>query len=291
MNMQKEVEITGPNVRTVERLVRPETASDGAGVVLKRAIGSLSLSYADPFLLLDHFGSDDPDDYIAGFPMHPHRGIETVTYVLSGSVKHRDSEGNEGIIRAGGVQWMTAGSGIIHEEMPQLEGGQLEGFQLWVNLPAASKMMKPRYSEFGAEEIPLVNAGPGVSVKVIAGEYMGVGGAVTGLEAAPSFLDVSLDAGAGFDSAVSSGRTAFVYIYRGSLVTGGGEQGIDAPGLALLSDGDSLIFTAGMAGASFLLVHGNPLDEPIARYGPFVMNTKEEIRTALNEISRGDFIK
>ncbi len=278
-------------VRQAEKVVAPEMTSDGAGVVLKRAIGSLNLSYADPFLLLDHFGSDDPDEYIAGFPMHPHRGIETVTYVLSGSVKHRDSEGNEGVIQSGGVQWMTAGSGIIHEEMPQLEGGRLEGFQLWVNLPAAQKMMAPRYREFSAGDIPVVQTDPGISVKIIAGEFEGSLGAVTELEVAPCFLDVSLDAERMFEIPVSSGRTAFLYIYRGELRSAGGNSPIPSPNLVLMSEGDSVRVEAGKLGVSFLLIHGKPLNEPIARYGPFVMNTRQEIQTALSELSAGTFIK
>ncbi len=278
-------------VRKAEKVVVPETTSDGAGVVLKRAIGSLKLSYADPFLLLDHFGSDDPEEYIAGFPMHPHRGIETVTYILRGSVKHRDSEGNEGIIRAGGVQWMTAGSGIIHEEMPQLEGGRLEGFQLWVNLPAAQKMMKPRYREFAPDEIPVHEPSSGISVRIIAGEYEGTAGAVTDLEAAPSFLDVTLAPEFRFEARVSRGRTAFLYIYRGGVIVPRDDARAAAPSLVLLGEGDVVSVEAANEGSSFLLIHGNPLHEPIARYGPFVMNTKEEIRTALSELNTETFIK
>ena len=277
--------------RRLKKVVVPETTRDGAGVVLKRVIGGLSLSYADPFLLLDHFGSDDPDEYIAGFPMHPHRGIETVTYVLSGAIKHRDSEGNEGIIRPGGVQWMTAGSGIIHEEMPQLENGKLEGFQLWVNLPACSKMIRPRYQEFGAGEIPFVAPSDGVEVKVIAGRYGDASGAVTGLELAPDYFDVRLQGDVDFRCPVESGRNAFIYVYRGGLAFSDAEEVVKAPLLALLGEGSEVKVRSLSEGAGFLLVSGAPLNEPIARYGPFVMNTRDEIGTALEELNNGTFVK
>lgn len=275
--------------RKITLTVTPESTTDGAGVLLKRVLGTHKLSYVDPFLMLDHFGSEYPDDYIAGFPMHPHRGIETVTYVLYGGIKHRDSEGNEGIIRQGGVQWMTAGSGIIHEEMPQLEDGKLEGFQLWVNLPSRSKMMRPRYREFGKDDIPLSES-EGVTVRVIAGSYGNVNGAIMDLEAASGMLDVELEPRAVFEYALSDRHNAFLYVFRGECSTEGG-QTVAAPLLAVLEDGDGITVRASDKGARFLLVHGEPLREPVARYGPFVMNTREEIAAALQELNSGVFVK
>ena len=275
--------------RKIAKTVAPETATDGAGVLLKRVLGAHKLSDIDPFLMLDHFGSENPDNYIAGFPMHPHRGIETVTYVLQGAIKHGDSEGNEGIIRAGGVQWMTAGSGIIHEEMPQLEDGKLEGFQLWVNLPARSKMIKPRYREFRREEIP-VHSLDGAAVKVIAGDFDGTEGAITDLEAASGMLDVELAADAVFEYGLPETHNAFIYVFRGEI-RGESEALVTAPMLALLEGGETVRLKAGASGTRFLLVHGEPLNEPVARYGPFVMNTREEIATALDELNRGVFVK
>jgi len=276
-------------IRSIESVVLPEETSDGAGVLLKRVIGGLKLNYADPFLLLDHFGSSNEDDYIAGFPMHPHRGIETVTYVLSGSVKHRDSEGNEGIIAAGEIQWMTAGSGIIHEEMPQREGGKLEGFQLWVNLPADSKMIRPQYTDLRGEEVPLFEV-PGVRAKVIAGSYGDIQGAIKDIAVSPGMFDVQLKPETGFTHVFPNDHTAFAYIFRGELVDDRG-SGIKAPALALLGKGDRCRLLAGESGARFLFVHGRPLNERIARYGPFVMNTRDEIATALRELSEGAFVK
>lgn len=278
--------------REVEVVRTPETATDGAGVLLKRALGTHNLSYVDPFLLLDHFGSDDPDDYIAGFPMHPHRGIETVTYLLEGSVKHRDSEGNEGTIRSGGVQWMTAGSGIIHEEMPQREGGRLEGFQLWVNLPARSKMMSPRYRELKREDIPVAEPAEGVRVNVIAGNIADTEGAVRDLEATVGVFDVSLAHGAKFEFRLPKGDNAFIYVFRGEVfVHGKEEHQVKAPSIAVLGAGSGIALESRVSASRLLLVHGTPLEEPVARYGPFVMNTRAEIATALDELSKGDFVK
>lgn len=279
-------------IRKIVKTVEPEEATDGAGVLLKRVLGTHKLSYIDPFLLLDHFGSEDPDDYIAGFPMHPHRGIETVTYLLRGSVKHRDSEGNEGTIRPGGVQWMTAGSGIIHEEMPQMEDNELEGFQLWVNLPAASKMIRPRYREFGHEEIPVARVSDGVEARVIAGRFAEVEGAVTDLEAAAGFYDVALEAGKPFEYELPQGDNAFAYVFRGTCVVGdSGGTTLSAPILGVFGEGERITLRGGEEGARFLLAHGKPLDEPVARYGPFVMNTREEIAQALKDLSGGAFVK
>ena len=275
--------------RRVQRIVHPEMTSDGAGVRLRRAIASSTLDYLDPFLLLDHFGSDNPDDYIAGFPIHPHRGMETVTYVLAGEVKHRDSLGHSGTVGTGDVQWMTAGSGIMHEEMPQLRGGHLSGFQLWVNLPAKLKMTQPRYQEISAAQISEVRRQDGSKVKVIAGVFDGTSGPVTGVAADPAYLDISLPAGVSFNHAIPRGHTAFAYIFEGESLFG--DKSVDAPNLVVLSDGDSLNVRAGKKGARFLLISGKPLGEPVARYGPFVMNTEGEIRQALLDLERGTFVK
>jgi quercetin 2,3-dioxygenase len=281
--------------RKVARVIQPEATSDGAGVKLKRSIASRALDYLDPFLLFDHFGSENSDDYIAGFPMHPHRGIETVTYMLAGAVKHRDSSGNAGIIRAGDVQWMTAGGGIMHEEMPQLEGGRLDGFQLWVNLPARLKMTKPRYQEIVSHDIPEVEREDGVRIRVIAGMVGNVRGSVKEIAADPTYLDISIPANTSFTHPIPSGHTAFAYIFAGEGIFGitsddDGEQ-ITAPRLVVFDDGDQVRISALGNGTRFLLISGKPLNEPIARYGPFVMNTEEEIEQALLDLRRGTFVK
>lgn len=281
--------------RRVARVLQPEATSDGAGVKLKRSIATRTLDYLDPFLLFDHFGSENSEDYIAGFPMHPHRGIETVTYMLAGAVKHRDSSGNSGIIRAGDVQWMTAGGGIMHEEMPQLEGGRLDGFQLWVNLPASLKMTKPRYQEIISQDIPSVERENGARIRVIAGTVGGVRGSVTEIAADPTYLDVSVPAGTSFTHPIPSGHTAFAYVFAGEGLFGvtdddKGEQ-VSAPRLVVFADGDQVEIRASVNGVRFLLISGKPLNEPIARYGPFVMNTEEEIEEALLDLRRGTFVK
>jgi len=282
--------------RKVARVIQPEATSDGAGVKLKRSIASRELDYLDPFLLFDHFGSENSDDYIAGFPMHPHRGIETVTYMLAGAVKHRDSSGNAGIIRAGDVQWMTAGGGIMHEEMPQLEGGRLDGFQLWVNLPARLKMSKPRYQEVIAADIPTIERGDGVRIRVIAGSVGDVQGSVKEIAADPTYLDISVPARTSFVHSISAGHTAFAYVFAGEGVFGldagdaGGEQ-VSAPHLLVFDDGDEVRIKGLESGVKFLLISGQPLNEPIARYGPFVMNTEAEIEEALLDLRRGTFVR
>jgi quercetin 2,3-dioxygenase len=281
--------------RKVKRIVNPEPTSEGAGVKLKRSIATRSLNYLDPFLLFDHFGSDNPDDYVAGFPMHPHRGIETVTYMLSGVVNHRDSLGHSGSIGAGDVQWMTAGSGILHEEMPQLSGGRLNGFQLWVNLPARLKMTRPRYQEHAAREIPEVTAEDGVKLKVIAGMVGDTRGPITEIALDPTYLDISIPAGVSFAHPILQGHTAFAYVHEGEGIFGvaSHEEGstVTQPKLVVLGDGDSLQVRATGRGVRFLLVSGKPLHEPIARYGPFVMNTEEEIKQALLDLRLGTFVK
>ena len=281
--------------RRVARILQPETTSDGAGVKLKRSIATRTLDYLDPFLLFDHFGSDNSEDYIAGFPMHPHRGIETVTYMLAGAVKHRDSSGNSGIIRAGDVQWMTAGGGIMHEEMPQLQGGRLDGFQLWVNLPARMKMTKPRYQEILSHDIPSVEREDGVRVRVIAGAVGEVRGSVKEITADPTYLDISVPAGTSVTHPIPKGHAAFAYVFAGEGVFGitdddKGEQ-VSAPRLVVFADGDQVQIRASDKALRFLLISGKPLNEPIARYGPFVMNTEQEIEEALLDLRRGTFVK
>jgi hypothetical protein len=281
--------------RTVQDVVTPMPASDGAGVRLKRSIATPTLDHLDPFFLFDHFGSENADDYIAGFPMHPHRGIETITYMLDGTVAHRDSLGNKGVIGTGDVQWMTAGSGILHEEMPKAGPRRLDGFQIWVNLPAKLKMTKPRYQDVPAASIPEVARQAGARVRVVAGEVDGVPGAVRDIFAGPTYLDVELPAGRTFDQPVPKGHTALLYVYRGEVRIGGAEAGrgaaIGSPRLVVLGDGDVVRVHAGAAPARFLLLSAQPLGEPAVRYGPFVMNTEEEIAQAIHELRTGTFIK
>jgi quercetin 2,3-dioxygenase len=281
--------------RKIADVIEPLPVIEGAGVRLRRSIATRRLDYVDPFLLFDHFGSDDPRDYVAGFPMHPHRGIETVTYLIGGKVDHRDSLGNSGTIGQGDVQWMTAGSGILHEEMPRADAGRLDGFQLWVNLPAALKMTRPRYQDVPSARIPEVRRGDGTTVRVIAGEVDGISGAVAEIFAEPEYLDVSLPAGRLFEQPVPLGHTAFAYVFEGAPLLGDGDAGegsrIAATRLAILGEGDSVCVRSGETPARFLLVSGRPLREPVARHGPFVMNTREEIEQALRELRDGTFIK
>jgi redox-sensitive bicupin YhaK (pirin superfamily) len=272
--------------RKIDRVIDPMETMDGAGVRLRRSIATPVLDYLDPFLLLDHFGSDDPDDYIAGFPMHPHRGIETVTYMLDGVVAHRDTMGHAGEVGAGDIQWMSAGGGLQHEEMPQIRKGRLEGFQLWVNLPADLKMSKPSYQEVASAKIPEVEHG-NARIRVVAGQIDGLKGAITDIAANPTYLDVSVPAKETFDYPVPRGHAAFAYVFRGEAVVE--DRPIRAPHLVVFSDGDSVVVRAGEEGARFLLVSGKPLHEPVARYGPFVMNTRGEIEQALTDLRRGCF--
>ncbi|NNF00500.1 MAG: pirin family protein [Pyrinomonadaceae bacterium] len=282
-------------VRRIAEIITPETTSDGAGVTLKRGLGTAKLNYLDPFLLFDHFGSSNPDEYIAGFPMHPHRGIETVTYMLKGLIKHKDSSGNEGVLGEGDVQWMTAGSGIMHEEMPQMEEGKMEGFQLWVNLPAKNKMMRPRYQEFKSAEVPVVTAKDGAVIKVLAGEVDETKGLVKDIEANPTYIDVTLEGGVDFAKSIPKGHSVFAYVFEGAAEFGGNDTDeatlVEAPRLVVFKDGDLVKIKASERVARFLLVSGQPLGEPIARYGPFVMNTREEIQQALTDLQTGAFVK
>ncbi|MCI0411108.1 MAG: pirin family protein [Acidobacteria bacterium] len=281
--------------RRIERILEPQSVSEGAGVRLKRSIGTRTLNYLDPFLLLDHFASNDPRDYEAGFPLHPHRGIETVTYMLSGVVHHRDTLGNSGSIGAGDVQWMTAGRGLMHEEMPQVRSEGIAGFQLWVNLPAKLKMIAPRYQDIKSSQIPEIKSEAGVVIRVIAGTVEGIGGPVTGIAANPTYLDVLVPSHSSFTQPVERGHTAFAYVFEGQAKFGGedGEGGRKAsnPGLVVWSDGDLVKAITADHPVRFLLVSGKPLGEPIARYGPFVMNTQEEIEQALEDLRQGTFVK
>ncbi len=283
-NRPRAVEVLRP--RTVERLVTGTATSDGAGVKLTRILHGALQKRLDPFLMLDAFGSDDPDDYIAGFPDHPHRGFETVTYMIAGRMKHTDSAGHEGLLENGGVQWMTAGRGVIHSEIPQQEEGVMEGFQLWLNLPGRDKMQAPWYRDFSAGDLPrFVEAG--VKAIVIAGETHGVAGAVAREATAPLYLDLHLDPGARFAQTLPSGHNAFVYVYRGEVTIAG--RDVPAGRMAILANdagADGVVLDA-KAAAKALLVAGRPLGEPIAQYGPFVMNTDEEIRQAVSDYREG----
>lgn len=277
--------------RKVARVIEPQPVIEGAGVRLRRSIGTRVLDYLDPFLLLDHFASKDRADYEAGFPLHPHRGIETVTYLLSGAVRHKDTLGNSGEIRAGDVQWMTAGRGIMHEEMPQVRPEGVAGFQLWVNLPAKLKMTAPRYQEINAAEIPEVTRA-GSRVRVIAGSVDGVFGPVTGIAADPTYLDVSVSLHATFVQAAPAGHTALAYVFEGEGRFGSQDQpAVSGPRLIVWGDGDTLEVTTDESPVRFLLVSGRPLSEPVARHGPFVMNTREEIEQTLRELEQGTFAK
>jgi redox-sensitive bicupin YhaK (pirin superfamily) len=291
---------TNPRPRTVAKIIDPQPTLEGAGVKLKRSIGGRALDYLDPFLLLDHFESDDPEDYLAGFPLHPHRGIETVTYMLAGEVDHKDTLGHAGAIGPGDVQWMTAGGGLMHEEMPRPRDGKMGGFQLWVNMPARLKMSAPRYQEVAAASIPSFVREDGVRVRVVAGAAGSVTGPVTEIYAEPEYIDVELPAGCSFVQPVTRGHNAFAYVFRGEGNFGVGcdlgyrgeldGQLAYAPQLVVFGDGDEVRVETDGEGVRFLLVSGAPLAEPIARYGPFVMNNEEELMWALNDLREGSFI-
>ena len=268
---------------------------EGAGVRLIRSIATSELDHVDPFLLFDHFGSRDPSDYIKGFPMHPHRGIETVTYMISGHVNHKDSIGNTGSIADGDVQWMTSGRGIMHEEMPQSQEDEMVGFQLWVNLPARLKMTKPRYQNITSEQIPQIQNEEGVKIRVIAGEVNGVSGPVKEIAADPTYLDISIPPDKMFSQPIERGHAAFAYIFEGAGLFEANETNpekpIACPRMIVFDDGDFVSAQAADRGVRFLLVSGRPLNEPIARWGPFVMNTQAEIEQTLEELRNGTFIQ
>ena len=273
--------------RAVERLVAGTPTSDGAGVKLTRVLTQPLQRRLDPFLMLDAFGSDDPGDYIAGFPDHPHRGFETVTYMIAGRLRHRDSAGHEGLLQNGGVQWMTAGRGLIHSELPEQESGRMEGFQLWLNLPARDKMGEPGYRDIQSDEIPEF-AVDGVTARLIAGRSHGVDGAMQREATAPLYLDLHFAPGARFSQALPPAHNAFVYVYRGGLNIG--ETAVPLQRMAILAntpDSDGVRLEAGAEGARALLIAGRPLKEPIAQYGPFVMNSNEQIFQAVEDFRAG----
>ena len=276
--------------RKVEKIITGQPATDGAGVELVRVIGQPALMDLDPFLLLDTFRSDNPDDYIAGFPPHPHRGFETVTYLLNGRMRHKDNAGNEGVIEPGGIQWMTAGKGIVHSEMPEQDDGMLEGFQLWINLPGSHKMTAPAYQEHDATNIP-TESRDGTVIRVITGKTsQGTTGPVSQPLTDPLYLDVSLAPGTSFEETIAAGHNAFIYVINGEVkLENTSDQQLDLgrDQLAVMSDGNSIALRSGDQQTRFLLVAGKPLNEPVARGGPFVMNTEAEIRQAFNDYQRG----
>jgi redox-sensitive bicupin YhaK (pirin superfamily) len=276
--------------RRVVTTIRGRPASDGAGVKLTRVIGQPSLPDLDPFLMLDEFGSDKGADYIGGFPDHPHRGFETVTYMLAGRMRHGDNQGNVGLLRPGSVQWMTAGRGIIHSEMPEQEEGLMQGFQLWVNLPAKDKMCKPRYQDIDPENIPVVTRADGVTVKVLVGSFDGVNGPVSDVATDPLYLDITVPAGTTVSVPVAAAHNAFAYPFEGNARIGAGAQLVERGQLAVLSLGDSVTIEGGPNGGRLILVAGRPLREPVAKYGPFVMNTPDEIHQAIADYQAGRFV-
>jgi quercetin 2,3-dioxygenase len=275
-------------LRTLRQRVPALEVTEGAGVTVHRSIGTPALKNLDPFLLLDHFGSDNPDEYIAGFPEHPHRGFITFTYMLDGHMEHRDSMGNRGDLKAGGMQWMKAASGVIHSEMPQQTDGLMRGFQLWINLPARDKLSDPAYQEFSAAAIPEV-ARDGARVRVLAGEFGGARGVVDDPATDVLYLDVALVAGARFSLPLDDSRNAFVYVFEGSARLAG--EALAQHTLAVLGQGDQVEIESGAEGARFILVAGRPLGEPVVQYGPFVMNSREEIEQAFADYRDGSLVR
>lgn len=286
-----------PEVRSVKRVLKSQPTIEGAGVHLKRVFSYQRTPELDPFLLMDNFGSDNPADYIKGFPWHPHRGIETITYMLDGEVEHGDSMGNKGVIGAGGIQWMTAGSGIIHQEMPRgTPNGSMHGFQLWANLPASNKMMHPRYQDITDAQAPVVKLDNGVVIKVLCGAVKGVKGPVSDIIIDPQYLDVIIPAGQNYTHAVHSGYTAFTFVFEGAGsfepdANGRTAASIGIDHLVIFGDGDQIEISAGSSGVRFLLLTGKPIREPVAWYGPIVMNTQAELITAFEEYQNGTFLK
>jgi len=279
--------ITRP--RPVARLARGMPASDGAGVKLNRVIGTPALAEVDPFLMLDEFRSDSASDYIAGFPDHPHRGFETVTYMIAGRMRHGDNKGHTGRLEAGSVQWMTAGRGIVHSEMPEQEDGLMQGFQLWVNLPAKDKMTEPRYQEIPPQEVPVASLPGGASAKVIAGTVAGTTGPIGGIATDPMLIDLSIPAGARIALPLPRGHSAFFYAFEGDAAVGETATPLPGGSIAVLGEGDGVVVAARDRAARVLLAAGRPLNEPVARYGPFVMNTPDEIRQAILDYEAGRF--
>jgi redox-sensitive bicupin YhaK (pirin superfamily) len=298
------------SLRPIKRVIKAKPTLEGAGVRLRRAFGFGGTKEFDPFLLLDDFRNDRPEDYLAGFPWHPHRGIETITYVLSGTVAHGDSLGNKGVVGAGDVQWMTAGSGIIHQEMPRGdEDGRMHGFQLWANLPSSLKMTAPRYQDVGGADIPEVTDDDGTLVRVICGRIWGATGPVDGIAAEPQYIDVSVPPGKRKSLPVETNRHAFAYVFAGSGRFCNASAPLDVPtegvgwadtslseeadnrSLVLFDRGDEVVIQAGERGIRFLLVSGKPIEEPVAWYGPIVMNTQAELKQAFAEFQAGTFLK
>ena len=281
-------------LRTVLKIISGVATSDGAGVSLTRYIGSTQLDHLDPFLMLDFFESDNPDDYIAGFPAHPHRGFETVTYLLAGRMRHEDSTGHGGVIEAGGIQWMSAGRGIIHSEMPEQEHGRLAGFQLWVNLPSRLKMSPPDYREFPADDIPEEIRDNGVKIRVITGTTSGgTRGPVANVVTRPLYLDISMPPGSEFIESLRPDQSAFVFVIDGTITIGGrktqNSHTVSSRQLAVLGPGKQVNVLADDHACRFLLVAGDPIGEPVSRHGPFVMNTHEEIIQAVRDFNAGNF--
>jgi hypothetical protein len=274
--------------RSVKKLVHARATSEGAGVTVHRTIGTPTLRNLDPFLMLDHFGSDDPNEYIAGFPDHPHRGFITFTYMLDGHMLHQDSMGNKGDLKSGGAQWMKAASGVIHSEMPQQSAGLMRGFQLWINLPASEKMSAPAYQEFSPEAIP-VYSGDGVAVKVLTGRYNDLTGPIEDPYTDVQYLDVTLDGARTFTHTLDSNRQAFVYVFEGEATLE--DYGLPKHTLAVLGAGDTVRISASGGGARLILVSGRPIGEPIEQYGPFVMNSEAEIQQAMADYRDGKLVQ
>ena len=283
--------LTDTTPARVIRTIRGRPTSDGAGVKLTRVIGGPDLPDLDPFLLLDEFGTDKAEDYLAGFPEHPHRGFETVTYMLDGRMRHRDNHGNEGLLTPGAVQWMTAGRGLVHSEMPEQESGRMRGFQLWVNLPARDKMTAPKYQEFAPEKIPVAHPAKGIEVKVIAGAVGDTQGPISQPATDPVYLDISLQPGRAWDYTLPAGHNAFAYVFEGALTVGEGDEArpLDTHEMGVLGGGDTLQLRAGSQPARLILVAGRPLREPVMRHGPFVMNTRQELMQAFVDFQDGRF--
>ncbi len=271
--------------RTIERSVRGMKTSDGAGVKLTRVVGTPLLRRIDPFLMLDEFGSDEPTDYLAGFPDHPHRGFETITYMIEGRFRHKDNKGHEGLLETGGAQWMTAGRGIVHSEMPEQKKGVVRGFQLWLNLPAKDKMCEPTYKDLQREDIPVARLEGGAEARVLAGRVGDVVGPVTGRATDPLYVDVVLPAGVSATIPIPRGHAGFAYPFEGDVLVG--DWKLVRGELGVLHDGDELVLRAGDAPARVLVVAGKPLGEPVVQYGPFVMNTPEQIEQAIRDFQAG----
>ena len=288
--MTKEQNYQGDTMRKIKLIRSADPVLEGAGVYLHRVFGYYQVPQFDPFLMMDDFRNDDPDKYLAGFPWHPHRGIETITYMLEGSAEHGDSLGNKGTIHKGEVQWMTAGSGIIHQEMPKPDKeGRMYGFQLWTNLPARDKMCAPRYQDIKAKDIPSVNTPEGAVVKIICGAFKGTKGPVEDIYADPQYWDVSVPAHAALELPAPLGSTCFIYVFGGSALVDGKE--VTNRQAVLFEDGEGISLSSGKDGVRFLYMNGKPLYEPISWRGPIVMNTKEELKTAFDEYRSGTFIK